>query len=168
VLAAARERDLGYADTVVQRRLAETARMLELSDGPSIDASRHATSLRLDDGDPIVARRLVQQMKLQLEAEARRVEPTDAELRAYLLEHAERFTVPERVRVQQVFFSVARRGPRAEADARAQLNGLINPIATGDPSLWRPKFDSTPHTATMMWRSTPWRRSASAITRAWR
>lgn len=137
LLDAAVAQRLGDDDVVVQRRLLQNARALQL-DG---DAYPQAVALGLDRGDPIVTRRLLQQMRLQLETEARRSEPTDAELRQYLAEHAERFLVPARVQVEHVFFSRVRRGERADVDAHCYLgfaadDACLPSAFSGDPSLW--------------------------------
>lgn len=135
LLDAAIARGVGADDVVVQRRLLQNARLLEI-DG---NTYQRAVSLGLDAGDPIIARRLVQQMRLQLEHEARQTEPTEAELRQYLAQHPERFAIPERVQVEHLFFSAARRGPRAEVDARCFMNAgdqCARGAVSGDPSLW--------------------------------
>src|SRR5262245_32832543 len=97
LLSAALHRGLGDDDVVVQRRLAQNARSLDLDEAPAA----------LGDGDPIVTRRLVQQMRLQIENEARQGEPSEAELRAYLAAHADRFSVPATVRITHAYFSNA-------------------------------------------------------------
>lgn len=136
LLDAALARRMGDDDVVVQRRLLQNARALEVGG----DAYRQAVSLGLDAGDPIVARRLVQQMRLQLETEARQSEPTDVELRQYLADHAEHFMIPARVQVEHVFYSRARRGERADVDARCSIGLTADeacpPSFSGDPSLW--------------------------------
>jgi hypothetical protein len=132
LLNAALQRRLGEDDVVVQRRQMDNARMLGLE-------SEVASSLHLDDGDPIIRRRLVQQMLLQLQTEARRSEPTETQLREYLAAHPDRFALPERVRVEHVFFSRTRRGDQAEDDAHDALRrvGAAHLSSdAGDPSLW--------------------------------
>jgi hypothetical protein len=126
---AALKRRLGEDDVIVQRRVVENARTLGLE-------SEVPQALDLSDGDPIITRRLIQQMLLQLASEARRVEPTETELRAYLADHADRFALPARVRVEHVFFSNGRRGNRAEHDATSGRVDSVHLTDRGDPFLW--------------------------------
>lgn len=81
-------------------------------------------SLGMDQSDSVVRRRLIQRMRLAIEDAARRDEPTEEELQAFLSEHPDRFTEPERVRISQVFFDRARRGEATEADAFRLLADL--------------------------------------------
>lgn len=138
---AAIARGLAEDDIVVQRRVIATARQVGgLATDDTGALYQQARTLELDRGDPIVERRLVQQMRLLLASEARRDEPNEAELRAFFAAQRDRFALPARVGLTHVFFSSARRGERAEADARALLESLqtsggsANP--SGDPSLW--------------------------------
>lgn len=139
LLAAAIARGIGDDDVVVQRRLLETAHQVALT-------AESDTSV-LADGDPIIEGRLVQQMRLQLETDARRDEPTEVELRDYLHDHAQRFVTPERVRLEQVFFSTARRGVQTADDARDALREMrregdapspprVVHYTSSDPSIW--------------------------------
>jgi hypothetical protein len=136
-LAEAIARGLGEDDIVVQRRLVESSRWIVHSgDEPdTLAAYRDAMTLGLDRGDTIVRQRLVQQMRLLLESDARRVEPSDSELRVFLADRADRFLRLERVRIRHVFFSHARRGATAEHDARALLVSP-DPSLVGDPCVW--------------------------------
>src|SRR5690606_18321642 len=79
---------------------------------------REARRLRLDEGDPIVRRRLASKLERLLEASADVAEPTEAELRAALAAN-ERYHAPARVRFEHVFF--ARDRGDALGDARAAL-----------------------------------------------
>src|SRR5690606_31157400 len=54
---------------------------------------REAMALGLHAADPIVRRRLIQKMRFLLEDTAPIAEPTEAELAAYLKEHAARFRI---------------------------------------------------------------------------
>ena len=119
-------RDLPRGDDVVRRRLVQNLRFARPDDTRSDDALvAEAFALRLHESDLVVRRRLAQKMRLLFAAEARAHEPSDAELRAYLDAHAERFSEPERVAVRQLYF---RRHGRAEAAlarlARGDARGL--------------------------------------------
>ncbi|MBI4516008.1 MAG: peptidyl-prolyl cis-trans isomerase [Deltaproteobacteria bacterium] len=97
---------------------------------------REALALGLDRGDIIVRRRLVQKMEFLTEDLEPVAEPTEAELQAYMDTHAERYHVPARVSLEQVFASSERSGDRTAATAqqlRAQLLGGAEPAALGDP-----------------------------------
>ena len=102
---------------------------------------REAVAMGLDRDDTIIRRRLRQKMEFFPQDLVDQVEPTEAELRAYLSQHAEEFQVEPRVSFQQVYLSVERRGAAAEGDARtllADLNGqsdLVDPALFGDPIL---------------------------------
>lgn len=96
---------------------------------------REALKLGLERDDPIVRRRLVQKMELLLAAAAEPPAPSEAELRAHLQAHPERFARAARIGFTQVFFSEERRAD-PEADARAALERLAggaDPATLGDP-----------------------------------
>lgn len=91
---------------------------------------REALALGLDRGDPIVRRRLVEKMRFLAEDLAPIVEPTDAELRAYLDAHADRYATPERLTLSQVFLGETADG----ADVlRERLEAGLDPAEAGRP-----------------------------------
>ncbi|HUI26773.1 MAG TPA: peptidylprolyl isomerase [Candidatus Kryptonia bacterium] len=97
---------------------------------------REALAMGLDRGDIIVRRRLIQKMEFLTEDEESVAAPTDAELTAYRDAHAERYTLPERVSVEQVFVSVDRHGRETEAVAAELHRRLVagaDPAGLGDP-----------------------------------
>jgi hypothetical protein len=97
---------------------------------------REAKARGLDDGDAIVRRRLIEKMRLLLEAETTIAAPTDAELDAYLREHAARFSRPLRIAFEHRFFARSRRGAAAEPDSgRALVELRAGRDAPGDPFL---------------------------------
>jgi len=122
----------GYhrSDDVVRRRLVQNLRFARPDDTRS-DATllEDAIALRLHESDLVVQRRLAQKMRLLFGAEARAEEPSEAELRAYLDAHAERFTEPARVALVQLFFE-----DRAVAEATLR-GGLATPTPELTPSL---------------------------------
>jgi hypothetical protein len=63
---------------------------------------REALALGLDRDDTIIRRRLRQKMEFMAEEAAAAARPTDAELAAYLAEHAEKFRVEPRATFSQV------------------------------------------------------------------
>jgi peptidyl-prolyl cis-trans isomerase C len=125
--------DLQRDDAVVARRLIRDARFLEAmaDDAAALDA---ATGLGFAASDLVVQRRLASRLRMAIEAAARAAEPGDAELRAYVAAHADRFAVPARAQVTQVFLSRARRGAALDADARRARRHLHAGMAVdGDP-----------------------------------
>jgi hypothetical protein len=136
-------RGLDRQDRGVRRRLARNLAFLRASGGEAgaplageaEDALyREALALGMDRSDIVVRRKLVQRAKLEIESEARGAEPTQAELRAWLAAHPERGAAPARAAFRQLFFDPARRGARAERDARAALAALARgESAAGDP-----------------------------------
>ncbi len=95
---------------------------------------REALALGLDRGDLIVRRRLLQ--KMELIARARVMEPSEAEMTAYLAAHADRYRAAETVSFQHVFVSSDRHGDATLADAGQILAALregAEPSRQGDP-----------------------------------
>jgi hypothetical protein len=84
---------------------------------------REARALGLDQDDTIIRRRLRQKLEF-LSDEAGSAPPTDQELQAFLEERMVDYRIPPRVALRQIYFSVDRRGERAETDARALLAQL--------------------------------------------
>lgn len=101
-------------------------------------AYREAVAMGLDADDPIIRRRLRQKLDFTLEAEGGVEEPSEADLRAWLADHADRYTRPERRALVQVLASIDRRGEAAEADVRAWLEEAragADVVRRGDASL---------------------------------
>ncbi|MEA2733481.1 MAG: hypothetical protein QOF70_7956 [Acetobacteraceae bacterium] len=83
---------------------------------------RAALQLGLDKDDSIIRRRLRQKMEFLFEDTV--PPPQEAELRAYLQSHIEKFRTPPLISFRQVFIST-RRGDAAESDARQILARLV-------------------------------------------
>jgi hypothetical protein len=97
---------------------------------------REAVALGLDRGDVIVRRRLVQKMEFLLEGMHAAPAPTDADLEAYLAAHADRYTLPARVSLVNVFVSRDRHGDQLDAvaaEVRERLRAGADPAGLGDP-----------------------------------
>ena len=92
----------------------------------------------------MIRRRLRQKMEFVGEDVAPPAEPTEAELQAFLDEHAERFRKPARLSFAQVYLSPDRRGEDAWADAERLLvtldAGTSDPAASGDPFLLEQEY----------------------------
>lgn len=99
---------------------------------------REALARGLDDGDLIVRRRLVQKMRLLLEAGVDVPEPTEAQLQAWVEAHPARYGGLAQLSLEQVFLSRGRHDaalPEAAAAVGRQLRGMaaVDPAALGDP-----------------------------------
>jgi hypothetical protein len=137
----ARRLGLERDDGAVQRRLVRNLRFLgEGATGDDASDFEEALALGLDRSDLVVRRRLVQRLELRALAWARASEPSDAELTGLLEREAERFVLPARTRLSQVFLSRDRHtGGLAVADrALAKRLVLLKPTSgagLGDPFL---------------------------------
>jgi parvulin-like peptidyl-prolyl isomerase len=101
-----------------------------------------ALELGMERSDLVVRRRLIQRMRLAIEAGAREAEPSDTELEAYLAMHSERFSAPARARFTHVLVDPIRRGDAAREEAEQLLQRLRSTgdrtevaIRLGDPSV---------------------------------
>jgi len=77
---------------------------------------REAMAMDLDDRDLVIQRRLVQKLTFVFEDLAETIEPTDDELKKYMLENQEKYRVPEEISFTQVYFNPnKRKGPVEDA-----------------------------------------------------
>jgi hypothetical protein len=101
--------------------------------------AREAKALGLDEDDVIVRRRLRQKIELLAASLAESAEPSEADLEAWLREHADRWRVEPRVSFRHVYLSRERRGAATDADAARLLGelaaGSADPATAGDPLL---------------------------------
>jgi parvulin-like peptidyl-prolyl isomerase len=117
---------------------------------------REALALGLDKDDTIIKRRMVQKMDFLAEDVAAARDPDPAELRAWFDANSERFSLPPRVSFRHLYFSVDRRGRRAQADAAAALRKLEGTAkdarattGLGDPFMFRDNYaERTPEQMT--------------------
>jgi hypothetical protein len=109
---------------------------------------REAVAMGLDRDDLVIRRRLRQKMEFISADVAAATPPTDAQLQAYLEQHAEKFLMPPRLTFQQVYFSTDRRGEGAARDAEKLLaelaagRGPANPLEAGDATLLPPAMEA--------------------------
>jgi hypothetical protein len=101
---------------------------------------REALAQGLEADDEIVHRRLVQKMRFLLDVAPASDQPTEADLRGYYQRHASRYTAPERVTFEHIYFSSDRdEGStlKRAAEARKRLleggEEFPNPATLGDP-----------------------------------
>ncbi|MFT6399448.1 MAG: hypothetical protein ACJAYU_004213 [Bradymonadia bacterium] len=96
---------------------------------------REAIALGLDDNDPIIRRRLVQNMRFLLE-DADPVEPVvESDVDAWIAEHLPDPERRVRVDIEHVYLSSDRRGDSLEADAsqvQSELASGADPMGKGD------------------------------------
>jgi hypothetical protein len=111
--------------------------------------AREAVALGLDQDDQIIRRRLRQKMEFVSEGLATPVEPTDAELLAYLDAHAAAYTSERRFSFRQVYLSPERHRTSLDGDVArllARLNrvgGDTNLASLGDPILLERQYAAT-------------------------
>src|SRR5688500_19149041 len=109
---------------------------------------REAKALGLDQDDTIVRRRLRQKLEFVSEDIEPVLEPTEAQLRAYLQAHPEKFRGEARYSLTQVYLNPQRHGPRLTDDIANMLGELRRMGAAadarkvGDPLLLEHRFDS--------------------------
>jgi hypothetical protein len=93
---------------------------------------REAVAMGLDRDDTIVRRRLRQKLEFLTEEAAETASPSDAELQAFLHEHADAFRVEPRLAFRHVYLSRERRGDTIDATARELLAQLATSAAATD------------------------------------
>ena len=109
--------------------------------------AREAHRLKLDEGDTIVTRRLAQKMTFMVADLAQETTPDESTLKDWYETHADRFTEPQKLTFEHVFFSEDVRGAAAEADAQVAL-GPLNAGGdwqkTGDPFMLQRTYGDLP------------------------
>lgn len=97
---------------------------------------REGLALGLDRNDPVIRSRVKQKADM-LATDAMTVEPTDADLQAYLDAHRDKFDMPGRITFEQVYFDPDkhRNVERELAEARAALARGQQPESLGDRTM---------------------------------
>ncbi len=112
---------------------------------------RRALDLGLDRADPVLRKRLVDQMRLIIEGEVSPRAPTEEELAACLAETPEQYRRPAAVSFEHFFLSTALRGARVRGDADALLAqlraGTDAAVLRGDPFVRGSRFRDHDRTA---------------------
>jgi parvulin-like peptidyl-prolyl isomerase len=88
----------------------------------------------LDRDDPVIKRRVRQKLEVVAEEQAARDAPTDADLAAYLAQHAELFARPGTVSFEQIFFAAATPAAQVQAAREAASRGS-DPARLGQTSM---------------------------------
>jgi parvulin-like peptidyl-prolyl isomerase len=98
---------------------------------------REGLALKLDQGDEIVRRRVVQKEQFLIQSLDPPKEPDAAQLQAYYAAHADRYATPPRTSFSHIFFSAEGGDAAAFARARATLARLRTtaPAPRRDPDL---------------------------------
>lgn len=134
---------LPQIDSVVHQRLIQNMRFLEPETEASDDALYvRAVELGMERSDVVVRRRLIDRVQAVVRARVRATPIDETALRGYYDAHAEQWREPTLLDLTHVYLSRDKRGPRADADAKAlrmriERDGL-NPeaaVALGDPFL---------------------------------
>lgn len=121
---------LDRADPVVRARLIQNLRFTDPGTKQSDDELlREALALGMARHDTVVRRRLVQAMEQRIAASTRL---SDAELRAYVAAHPERYAELARLQFSQVYLSADAHRARLDADARA-LGEKLGALAADAP-----------------------------------
>jgi len=149
-ISAARTAALAESFAVVWMRPPTTAELKGLIDDYVAEEIyyREAVTMGLDQNDTVIRRRLRQKMEFISDSVADAVEPSDAQLQAFLAENAAKFAQPAELTFQQVFLSAERRGDAVRADAEkllAQLQahqGPARPTAAGDATMLPPTMEA--------------------------
>jgi peptidyl-prolyl cis-trans isomerase C len=135
---------------------------------------REARRLGLERSDLVIRRHLVEMMRLATGSIGPNELPTREELEVFLAEHADDFTQPARVRLEQVYFSTDKRGPAATTDARTLLDelgratvGLGDAAGRGDAFIRGAAIDATDAEVERIFGPTFAAAVASAPLRAW-
>ena len=104
--------------------------------------SREAVAMGLDEGDMVVRRRLVQKMEFLFKDLSGLSEPDEDELRNYFKENRQKYEIPAKVTLTQVYFDSERRGVE---NAKQAVQVLLkegaepsNASNLGDPSMLTP------------------------------
>ena len=85
---------------------------------------RTGAAMGLDRGDEVIRRRVQQKLELMTEDVAALTQPTEAQLQAYLTEHASDYAIAERRSFTQIYFNLDKRGRDGVAAAKALLIDL--------------------------------------------
>jgi hypothetical protein len=107
---------------------------------------REALAMGLDQGDPLIRRRMRQKLEFILEDLSSASEPNDQVLTKFLEQHADRFLSEPRFSFRQIYLNPDKR-PYLNSDAAKMLANLqagADPEKLGDPFLMGYTFEMTP------------------------
>jgi len=104
---------------------------------------REGTALGLDRDDPVIKRRVRQKLDVIAEEQSARDAPTDADLAAYLAQHADRFTRPGMISFEQIYLPSTATATEVEAARVSAVRGA-DPARLGQPSMLPPRVENAP------------------------
>lgn len=104
---------------------------------------REAQALGLHRDDAVIRQRLQQKMEFLLASSANALQPSDADLQAYLQDHADRYQQAGQVAFDQVFLGQTATLEAVDA-ARAALDAGADPLTLGPQSLLPSAMALTP------------------------
>jgi hypothetical protein len=113
-------------------------------------ATREALALGLDKDDTVIRRRLRQKLEFVSDDIAAQIEPTDADLNAYLQAHPESFRIEPRLTFSQVYLNPEKRGKSLARDTARllaqlkQAGGEADISVLGDSLMLEQTFQSVP------------------------
>ncbi len=113
-------------------------------------AVREATAMGLDRDDTVVRRRLRQKLEFLSDDVAAQVAPSEADLKAYLADHPEKFRVEKRYTFRHVYLNPERHSTDLEAkleSIREELKRMGTTgdfVSLGDPFLLDSQFEKLP------------------------
>lgn len=102
---------------------------------------QEALALKLDAGDTIVKRRLIQKLSFLTEDLAGTATPDESALRAFHAEHQDNYRTPEQFSFSHIYFSADR--PVESPDQRADVmatKAVEDPTLAGDPFMLQRKY----------------------------
>ena len=108
---------------------------------------REGVALGLDRDDPTIKRRVRQKFETVAEESEAATPPTDAELNAWLRNHADRYADPALITFEQIMVDPAPHGGSTEAalqSARKSLAGGAEPADTSASRMLPPRYDLFP------------------------
>lgn len=109
---------------------------------------REALALGLDQNDLIIRRRMRQKMEFLNSDLAEQQEVSDADLQNYLDTHTDKFSEPERISFQQVYFNTEKDTQTVQEEIEATLQQLTTnpdtiPETLGDTTLLPPALENS-------------------------
>jgi hypothetical protein len=104
---------------------------------------REGTALGLDRDDPVIKRRVRQKLDVIAEEQLARDAPTDADLTAYLKQHADRFTRPGTISFEQILLPAKATTAEVEALRTSAMRGA-DPARLGQSSMLPPRAANAP------------------------
>ena len=104
---------------------------------------REGVALGLERDDPVIKRRVRQKLEVVAEEQQPRDAPNDADLAAYLAQHADRFARPGTISFEQILLLATATAAEVTA-ARVSATRGANPAKLGQSSMLPPRAENVP------------------------